>query len=344
MTVGILRNSHYGLCKYAQVMRRILDYNKIDVIELDINDVGFWRDVLRLDLFVYRWNCSDNHHQIALAVIPIIEKELGVKCLPNTATCWHYDDKIRQYYLLRAHGFPITESWVFYGEREALKWAEQADFPVVFKLKGGAGSSNVILVKSSRKCRRIIRRMFGNGVVPAYSGFGDVQNAITRRYLDLRHWIGQKLRGEETSPCWQVNKNYVLFQKFLRNNDYDTRVTVIGGRAFAFRRLNRVGDFRSSGSGRIDYDVKRIDLSFVAKALEISRVLGFQSMAYDSLYDENQGVSFCEISYTFVASAVYRCPGYWDENLQWHGGHFLPQYLQLVDMLGDPELKQPDME
>lgn len=85
---------------------------------------------------------------------------------------------------------------------------------------------------------------------------------------------------------------------------------MIGGRAFAFRRLNRVNDFRSSGSGRIDYDINKIDLKIVSKALEISQALGFQSMAYDSLYDENGDVSFCEISYTYVASAIYHCPGY----------------------------------
>ena len=33
---------------------------------------------------------------------------------------------------------------------------------------------------------------------------------------------------------WQRKKNYAMFQRFLPGNEYDTRVTVIGNRAFAF--------------------------------------------------------------------------------------------------------------
>ena len=344
MLVGICKNSHDGLDKDTQVYETILNYNGIDSVRLDPNEREFWERARELDLFIYHWVPVDDHHQIAHSIIPVVEKGLGVKCLPDTATCWHYDDKIRQYYLLRAHGLPITESYVFYDEGEALKWIEKARLPVVFKLKAGAGSENVMLVRTRRQGQRIIRRMFGRGIVPTSNGCGDVYGWVKKGYLNLRHYVGQRLRGGPTCDFWHVHKNYVLFQKYLANNEYDTRVTVIGGRAFAFRRLNRPNDFRSSGSGRIDYDVNQIDLTFVAKALEVSQALGFQSMAYDSLYDEDGDVSFCEISYTYVASAVYRCPGYWDEELCWHEGHYWPQYFQLVDALDAPDLKQPEME
>jgi len=344
MLVGIHKNSYEGLDKYAKVFETILDYNGIETERLDISDVDFWGKVRQLDLFIYRWNYCDDHHQIARSIIPIIERKLGIKCFPNIITCWHYDDKIKQYYLLREHNFPITQSWAFYDKDAALRWTKKAKFPVVFKLKAGAGSINIVLIKSARGARRIIKRMFGKGILPTYSGFGDVQNWFLRSYFNLRHSVGQKLRGGQRSPFWQVHKDYVFFQKFLMNNDYDTRITVIGDRAFAFRRLNRVSDFRSSGSGRIDYDMDKIDLKFVSKALEISQALGFQSMAYDSLYDENRDISFCEISYTYVASAVYHCPGYWDKELRWHEGHYWPQYFQLVDILGLPDLKQPEIK
>ena len=214
----------------------------------------------------------------------------------------------------------------------------------MFKLRNGAGSENVVLIDPVRQGKRIIQKMFGRGIVPTFNGFGDVHGRFKKSYLNFRHFVGQKIKGRPTSDFWQVHKDYVLFQKFLMNNDYDTRVTVIGGRAFAFRRLNRPKDFRSSGSGRIDYAVDKIDLKFVSKALEISRAMGFQSMAYDWLYDENGDVSFCEISYTYEAPAVYRCPGYWDENSNWHEGHYWPQFFQLVDALGISDLKQPEME
>ncbi len=37
-------------------------------------------------------------------------------------------------------------------------------------------------------------------------------------------------------------------------------------------------------------------------------------------------------------------PGYWDEELHWHEGHVWPQYCHLVDLLGRPDLVQPEMD
>ena len=39
-------------------------------------------------------------------------------------------------------------------------------------------------------------------------------------------------------------RGYVYFQDFIPDNQFDTRVTVIGNRAFAFIRKVRPGDFR----------------------------------------------------------------------------------------------------
>jgi len=344
MIVGIHENSYDGLDKDTQLYEAILDYNGIDTIKLNINELNFWEKVRGLDLFLYRWTQIDDHHQIAHSLLRVVEKELGVKCYPDMNTCWHYDDKIRQYYLLRAHNLPITESYIFYDTVKALRWMENTPLPVVFKLKNGAGSENVILISSRRQGKRIIEKMFGRGIVPTFNGCGDVHGRLRRGYLNFRHFLGQTRKGRPRSDFWQVHKDYVLFQKFLANNEYDTRVTVVGGRAFAFRRLNRVNDFRSSGSGRIDYAVDKIDLKSVSKAFEVSRALNFQSMAYDSLYDEMRDISFCEISYTYEAPAIWRCPGYWDEELRWHEGHYWPQYFQLVDALGISDLKQPEIE
>ena len=191
MLIGIHRDSDSELGRYAKIFETILVYNGIDVVKLDINDVDFWEKVRQLDLFIYRWNCSDDHHQIALSIIPIIEKEIGIKCFPNTATCWHYDDKIRQYFLLNGQNCPITQSWIFFDKVDALKWIEKAKFPLVFKLKAGAGSTNVILIRSVKEAIRIIKRMFGKGIVPTYSGFGDVQNRFMKSFLNFRHSVGQ---------------------------------------------------------------------------------------------------------------------------------------------------------
>lgn len=83
----------------------------------------------------------------------------------------------------------------------------------------------------------------------------------------------------------QREKGYVYFQEFLPGNTFDTRIVVIGKRAFGCVRDNRDKDFRASGSGRVDYTVERVDLQLVELALETAKKLQVQSLAVDFLYD-----------------------------------------------------------
>lgn len=53
----------------------------------------------------------------------------------------------------------------------------------------------------------------------------------------------------ETEKFLIYHKGYIYFQDFIPNNNYDTRVKVIGNRCAALRRYNRKNDFRASGSG-----------------------------------------------------------------------------------------------
>ena len=304
MLIGIHKDPYGKYCDFLERYEKMLTHNGIEHIRLEASEPDFWDRVSELDLFIFRWRQIDDHHQLAKTIIPIIEKEMGISCLPGMATCWHYDDKIRQYFLLRQRGFPIIESWIFWDKKMALKWLEDADLPVVFKLKSGAGSNNVILVKSKNKARKLINRCFGRGIISGrIPDLDDLRFKNFNPYKTIHRWGGnilRMLREEDISPDWQKHKNYVLFQKFLPDNNFDTRITVIGRRAFAFRRLTRKDDFRASGSGRIDYDASNIDPRCMKIALNISKKMDFQSMAYDFIFNEKMEPEIAEISYTYV--------------------------------------------
>jgi len=346
MKVGVYRQFLGGLHQgYLQRYEEILNFNEIECIWLEGSCANFWRRVGELDLFIYQWEHYNEPRQIAETIIPIIEFEMGIPCFPNWATTWHYDDKIKQYYLLKYHGFPIIESFIFWDRDKAFEWLDSAGMPVVFKLKGGAGSSNVILVEDTANARRLISKMFGRGIK---SGKVPDKSSLQRRnfnpYRRIRRLAGnllREMRGGTEPLFWQVDRGYVLFQEFLPGNLFDTRVSIIGERAFAFRRFNRENDFRASGSGHIDYDTRQIDFRCIEIAFKISKELGFQSMSYDFLFNEEKEPEISEISYTYVDTAVYNCPGFWDKDFKWQEGHFWPQYLQLMDALGMPDLKQP---
>lgn len=347
MLVGIYKPKSYGglklvVKKYAD----ILEYNNIPYVYLDIEDPEFWEIIKKLDLFIYYWGHKDIYKNLAKTILPIIENEYGVKCLPNQRTCWHYDDKIKQYYQLSAHNYPVIPSWIFWDKNAANKWLDKyAGFPLVFKLTSGAGSQNVILVKNKKSAKRVVKKMFGKGIKSGHIPLKD-----NLKYKNLKYFI--KSYGNEylskfskTIPLlnWSKEKNYAYFQEFLPNNEYDLRVTTIGNRAFAFRRFVRNNDFRASGSNNWSLDRKKIDMNAVKIAKTISREMGYQIMAYDFIYNDKKEPRIVEISYTYGDYPEFST-GYIDDNMNWVNGQYWTQYLALIDALELTNLKQPDIK
>ena len=347
MRIGIHVQPDGNLEDREKRFEEILNYNNIDIIRLDSNKNSFWSEVKKLDFYIHPWVHFDIDRIKALSILPIIENEYKVPCFPNHETYWHFDDKIRQYYLMKANDFPMADCYVFWDKQKAISWIAEVSFPIVFKLKGGAGSKNVFLLKNKSEAISAINIMFDKGVIPnKLTNFSSVSHSAFesfKRYVweSKSKIMNKSIPYRRAFPDWIVHKNYILFQKFLPNNTYDTRVTIIGNKAFAFRRFNRPNDFRSSGSGLIDYDYTKIDDNFIKKGFEISNKMNFQSMAYDFLYDNNE-VSFCEISYAYQDVNIHACPGYWDNHLKWHEGNYWPQYMLLKSFLNKSNLKQPN--
>lgn len=344
MLVGIHEPLIRKVDPITEVYRQLLNYNGIKYIQVDCSDVHLWRDVKNIDAFIFRWAHHEYHQQIAHAIIPVIEKEYHKKCFPNYSTCWHYDNKIRQYYLLKSKGFPVVDSFVFYRLDLALNWVNSVELPLVFKLKSGSGSMNVRLVKKRGEAASLIKKMFYKGLDPNYYG---ILNSIKTFNYELnpvfRYWAirFRDIYLRRDVKFWSKERNYAYFQKFLPGNDYDTRVQITGNRAFAFVRYNRPNDFRASGSNNWSLEHSKIDLDFVKIAFEISRTFGFQSMAYDFVYDENRKPAIIEISYCFGDYPEFS-NGYWDYYLNWHEGRFIPEYFELMDLLNKPDLILPD--
>jgi glutathione synthase/RimK-type ligase-like ATP-grasp enzyme len=346
MLVGIHVHRWGQIGPFSLKYLKILEFNNIPYLILDINDIYFWEKVKSVTHFIFHWGGSPDHHQIAKSIMAVIENDLRIPVFPNIKTTWHHDDKIRQYFILRAHALPIIKSWIFFEKKPALQWiSKMAEFPLVFKLKSGAGSKDVMLVLNKSKAKRLIKKMFGGGIylgkIPGNIKLKIIDFKIIQLFDQILKKLHRLIKGRDINYQWQKEKNYVLFQKFLPNNEYDTRITIIGNRAFAFRRFNRRNDFRSSGSGLIDYEMDNINLQIVKISFKISDLLEFQSMAYDFLLDENNRPGLCEMSYTYQDKAIFNCPGYWDRELNWHDGHYWPQTVQLIDFLGIAELKQP---
>jgi hypothetical protein len=303
---------------------RLLEEAGHDVRLVDVYRADILEQLKGCVAFMWRFGHVPQMLQIARRLLPVLENKLGMLVYPDQNTCWHYDDKISQAFLLSAAAVPIPKTWVWHARGQALTWARSTTYPVVLKLSAGAGSSNVCLIRSFKEAETWINRLFTSGV----TSLSDEAFSPKRRLFSA---VDTLLRGGR-ADLWELHKGYGLFQEFLHGNAYDTRITVIGNRAFGFRRFNRDGDFRASGSGKIDYDPQGVDPAFVKLAFETARKLGTQSCAIDGLWRGQEAV-VGEISYTYVTSAVYQCPGHWDPDLKWHKGQMWPEDAQVKDFL-----------
>jgi hypothetical protein len=319
-----------------------------------------WVNVYRADIlrqlrgcdgFMWRYGQRGGMLQVARRLFPVIERELGLPVYPDDKTGWHYDDKVAQAYLFEAMGIPTPKTWVWFDADAAREWASTAKYPVVLKLAAGAGSENVRLVRSRREAEGWIDRLFGDGLYQLSEYWVQPLGPRSR----VRAAMKMLLFGRRTPAPdyrWDLHKNYVLFQEFIPDNDCDTRITVIGNRAFGFRRMNRPGDFRASGSGSIDWDTGRIDPATVRLAFRLARRLGSQSMGFDFLHKGAEWL-VAEIGYTYASGAVHGCPGHWElersveyrshgdvvesDELTWVKGHMWPEEAQIADFLASLE-------
>jgi len=132
-------------------------------------------------------------------------------------------------------------------------------------------------------------------------------------------------------------RGYAYFQDFLAGNGCDTRITIIGNRAFGFRRLVRPNDFRASGSGRIDYNSKAIDPRCLELAFAAAAKIGAPCLAFDIVFTAEQRPVLLEVCYRFVEQAIFQAPGFWDRELVFHPANIWPQDAILEDFL--PNLK-----
>jgi glutathione synthase/RimK-type ligase-like ATP-grasp enzyme len=284
------------------------------------------------------WHHSQNDPKALVSAKSILFalEQVGIKVFPDFNTNWHFDDKLGQKYLLEALDVPFVPTAVFYNKIDAMEWACKSVYPKVFKLRGGAGSSNVKLVRNHREAVNLIRKAFGRGF-PNYDRWGNFKERIRKwRMGKIKFWdVAKGFARILVPPKFAVlaghESGYIYFQDFIPNNDHDIRVIVIGDKAFAIKRMVRKNDFRASGSGTILYKKELFNEKDIQLAFEIHNKLKSQCTAMDFVYDNGQP-KVVEISYGFDPNGYLNCPGFWDSDLKWYEGDFDP-YGWMVDQV-----------
>lgn len=320
MKIAIHNSGSFGprwieYCKSHNIDYRIVNAYDNNIIE-QLNDCN-----------AFMW-----HHHHANYKDVLFAKQLlfslqmaGKKVFPDFNTGWHFDDKVGEMYLLQAIGAPLVPSYVFYSKKEALDWIGNTTFPKVFKLRGGAGASNVKLAHTKNEAANFVRKAFSSGF-SQYSAWDNFKERWRKYSLgktditDVFKGIVRCFYKTEFARMHGVEKGYVYFQDFIPGNKFDIRVCVVGNKAFAIKRLVRENDFRASGSGNIVYAKSEIDERCVKIAFDVNQKIKAQSIGFDFVFDKNDNPLIVEISYAYVASGYDACEGYWTDDMKWHEG------------------------
>lgn len=321
---------HHKQDSFSQYWVDYCEENSISYVVVDAykNDIVY--QVADCDVFMWHHHHGDYRDVLFAKQLLYSLQRTGKKVFPDFNTTWHFDDKVGQKYLLESISAPMVPSYVFYSKQEALRWLETAKLPIVFKLRGGAGASNVKLIKTKRQAKNVIRQSFGKGF-PQFNRF----SYLTESY---KMWVNGKesfisvLKGlymfivsTKYSRMHSKEKGYVYFQEFIPQNETDYRIKVVDGKTWGFQRKVRKKDFRASGSGELLFDSSRIPIEMVKIAQDVARKLSLQSVAFDFIQDKiNNRYLIIEMSYAFGFDDRERVNGYWDESLNWHKEEFNP--------------------
>jgi len=315
--------------------------NNVDHILINAFDSKIIEELISEEITHLMWHI--NHASIKdLTVFPYLMnsiENIGIKCFPDFNTRWHFDNKIAQKYLLESIGAPLVSGTVIYDREEALAHVSSIKFPIVSKLKRGAGATNVKLLKSKAEALIYINKMFGNGINSNAGNLGNfTQKARLAKKIKNPFKLVTKVfrylkKNTQELKISSNEKGYFYYQEFQANNYFDIRVIVIGKKAFAIKRMNRKNDFKASGSGKIIYDHNQIDHRCLAIAFNTNKQLDLQCIAYDFVFNEFNKPLIVEMCFGFSINAYDFCKGYWSEDLIWHEQNFNPQEWMIKEFI-----------
>jgi glutathione synthase/RimK-type ligase-like ATP-grasp enzyme len=333
MKIGI----HFTKGLFSERWITYCESNHIDFKLVDCYKTDIMQQLSDCDALMWHFNHkSPKDSKFAKQLLFSVQAS-GKKVFPNYHTVWHFDDKVAQKYLLEAIKAPLAPAFVFYSKQDAFEWARKTEYPKVFKLRNGAGSDNVRLVKSKSTGFRLIKKAFGRGF-KQYDSWSSLKERFRKYRLgktSLWDVVKGLIRIFHTTEYARVSgreQGYIYFQEFIPGNDFDIRVIVIGDKAFAIKRLVRENDFRASGSGFILYEKKHFNDEVVRLSFKMTEQLKSQCAAFDFVFS-GEKIFVLEVSYGYVKEVYDPCTGYWTKDLTWHEGTFNPYGWMVEDLI-----------
>lgn len=302
--------------------------NKIDYKIVNAYDSDIVCQLQDCDIFM--WHFLHYKYKDMLFAKQLIAslQEAGKTIFPNIKTCWHFDDKLGQKYLFEANQINYATAYVFYDKQTALNWIQSTSFPKIFKLRGGASSSNVLMARNKREAKQYIQQSFSKGW-KYYSGKRHFTEQIKffkhgkASLLDVLKAFGRVFITSKNYKMMPVNRGYVYFQDYIPTDGFDYRLEICGEKCIAWVRYVREGDFRASGGHDNHADKHLFSKDIIQYGFDVSKKLNLQSCALDIVKHKDSGELYLiENSYCYGVDEDEFDHGYWDSKGEYHDEKF----------------------
>ena len=93
---------------------------------------------------------------------------MGMNLFPSFNDLWIYESKRRSSLIMALRDIPHPESHFFFDFKEAIRFIETVELPVVFKTDLGSEASGVVIVDNREQGRKLVRKCFKSGFVNNY--------------------------------------------------------------------------------------------------------------------------------------------------------------------------------
>jgi len=187
---------------------------------------------------------------------------------PSFDELYIYENKRNMAYFLRLFEYPHPKTNVFAIKKDAQKYVENSDYPIVFKTNIGASATGVDIVESKKEALKIVDKIFGK-FHPALS-FGKL--------------VWTKYQNIPIPKFGSAQKHYAIIQDFYKIK-WEWRIIKIGNTYSGHQKLLK-GKF-ASGSDLIGWVKPPLELLHLVKS--IGERHSFFSLAVD-IFETIDGV------------------------------------------------------
>lgn len=225
--------------------------------------------------------------------IYILSEVLNHKIFPDPQEIYIYENKRLLSFWLKANRIPHPKTNVFYQQKEANRFMDNSQYPVIAKTNIGAAGSGVKIIANRVQMKDYIQSTFSGTGAPKRWGPNLKKGNLIGRIINLalnpkklvntgRNYLKRKQDHQ---------KGFVIFQEFVEH-DFEWRVVRIGDSFFAHKKL-KIGE-KASGSILKKYDNPPLSLfdfvkgitdkhKFYSQAVDV-----FETTAGDYLVNEMQ--------------------------------------------------------